>query len=110
MLLFVMFVCHNSRLATPVFQSCPVSPFLATLTGLPQLNEKKTTLSLVFATLMSHVKVNPFVCHSYEKHPGWGSHLSSQRGFTRFVRLCLRVCPLASFSYNARPFTREVNR
>jgi hypothetical protein len=31
------------------------------------------------ATLTGRVKHNPFVCHSYRKHPG--SHLSSQRSF-----------------------------
>ena len=47
-----------------------LTPFLAALTVLPQLNENKPTLSLVFATLTSHVKVNFFVCHSCKKHPG----------------------------------------
>jgi hypothetical protein len=50
--------------------SISLTPFLAALTVLPQLNENKPTLSLVFATLTSHVKANFFVCHSYKKHPG----------------------------------------
>ena len=51
-------------------KSTSVTPFLATLTNRPQLNESKTTLSLAFATLTSHVSHNPFVCHSYKKTPG----------------------------------------
>jgi hypothetical protein len=48
--------------------------------------------------------------HNFWIPRGVGSYLSSQIQLLRFVRLSLRVCPSASFSYNARPFTREVNR
>jgi hypothetical protein len=43
--------------------------------------------SFVFASLPNHKSNSPrrlhpldypFVCHSYKKHPGWGSHSSSQ--------------------------------
>jgi len=47
-----------------------VSSFPATLTGHRQLAENTTALSPAFATLTARVKVNPFVCHSYRKHPG----------------------------------------
>ena len=57
----------------------PASPFFATLTRPLQPLENTTTLSPAVATLTSRVKVNPFVCHSYKKHPGWGSHLSNER-------------------------------
>jgi hypothetical protein len=49
-----------------------LTPFPATLTSHLQLAENKTTLSLAVATLTSRVKHKSFVCHSYEKHPGWG--------------------------------------
>jgi hypothetical protein len=49
-----------------------LSPFLATLTDSSQPIENPATLSPAFATLTSFVNPNPFVCHSYEKHPGWG--------------------------------------
>ena len=58
----------NFELST--LSSISLTPFLAALTVLPQLNENKPTLSLVVATLTSHVKVNFIVCHSYKKHPG----------------------------------------
>jgi hypothetical protein len=50
----------------------PVNPLFATLTDIAQTPESTTTLSSVFATLTRRVKPNPFVCHSYKKHPGWG--------------------------------------
>jgi hypothetical protein len=34
--------------------------------------ELSPQLSPLFATLTSHVKYKSFVCHSYEKHGGWG--------------------------------------
>ena len=73
MLSFLVFVSQNSRLATPFFEFCPVSLFLATLT--------------------SHVEANPSVCHSYKKHPGWGSLrlplvISDQSPVTKFFIIC----------------------
>ena len=59
------------NLSTVNFPS--LSPFPATLTADSQLAENSATLSLVVATLTSLVNHNPFVCHSYKKHPGWGS-------------------------------------
>jgi hypothetical protein len=64
----------RSNLQTPL---C-VSPFPATLTDDPQLTENPATLSPVPATLTSRVKHNPFVCHSYKKHPGWGYTFQSK--------------------------------
>src|SRR5208282_5269847 len=61
----------NFKPSTLNFFSLTPSP--ATLTSHLQLIENKTTLSLLFATLTRRVKVNPFVCHSYKKHPGVGS-------------------------------------
>ena len=55
-----------------------VTPFPATLTNLPQVNENKTTLSLSFATLTSYVTRKFFACHSCKKHPGWGPLPSNQ--------------------------------
>jgi hypothetical protein len=86
-----------------------VSPFLATLTGTAQLHENKTTLSLVFATLARLVAHSPFVCHSYEKHPG--SHLSSQRsfrsGFSRPNFLPTRHSPLATKLLRIRTYEKR---
>jgi hypothetical protein len=64
----------------------PVTPFLvypelrrvypeprrATLALDSQLTENPATLSPFPATLTSRVNPNPFVCHSYKKHPGVG--------------------------------------
>ena len=58
----------NFELST--LSSISLTSFLAALTVLPQLHENKPTLSLVFAILTSHVKVNFFVCHFYKEHPG----------------------------------------
>jgi hypothetical protein len=55
-----------------------LSPFFATLTDSLQLTENAAALSPYPAALTSPVKHNPFVCHSYKKHPGRGSHPSSQ--------------------------------
>jgi len=61
-----------------------LSPFRATLTDTPQFAENTATLSPAFATLARPVTPNPFVCHSYEKHPGWGMH---PRAFSPIFRL-----------------------
>ena len=90
--------------------SLQLSPVTATLTEHLQSSENKTTLSLVFAILTSRVRPNPIVCHSYKKTPGVGSRRSNQNASTPFVTLRRQVCPFSSFSYNARPFAREVNR
>jgi hypothetical protein len=78
----------------------PVSPSFATLADGPQLAENSTTLSPVPATLTDTVKHKSFACHSYRKHPGWGSHPSSQvlsfRNLT--TRHSLLVSPEASRS------------
>jgi len=73
MLSFLVFVSQYSLRPAPAFGSCPVSLFLTALTALPQLKENKVTLSPAFATLTSHGKANPFICHSYKKQPGWES-------------------------------------
>jgi len=48
----------------------PITPFPATLTGESQLIENPAALSPALATLTRHLRLNPFVCHSYKKHPG----------------------------------------
>ena len=55
-----------------------LSPLFVTLRDHPQLTENPATLSPFPATLTTHVNHNPFVCHSCKKHPGVGSHPSSQ--------------------------------
>ena len=47
-----------------------LSPLFVTLRDHLQLIENPVTLSLFPATLTRHVNHNPFVCHSYKKHPG----------------------------------------
>lgn len=62
-------------IASPAFSSFNFpapSPFSAILTGHRQLNENTTTISPAFAILKSRLKRNPFVCHAYKKHGGWG--------------------------------------
>src|SRR5579863_2172129 len=63
----------------PTFNS--LSPFPATLTDHSQIVENSATLSPVFATLTSRVTHKSFVCHSYRKHRGWGSHKRVERAF-----------------------------
>jgi hypothetical protein len=63
----------------PLSQKCAVlTPFPATLTSHRQFAENTSTLSPAFATLTIRVKVNPFVCHSYRKHTGWGHPLAAR--------------------------------
>ena len=47
-------------------------PFSAIPTDHRQLKENTTTSTRSFATVTLHLKGNPFVCHSYKKHRGWG--------------------------------------
>ena len=47
----------------------PLSPFLASLTGVLHLFENPVALSPVFVTLTGHVRHKSFACHSYKKHP-----------------------------------------
>src|SRR6266436_7129604 len=63
----------------------------------------------VFFRFIRPTVVNSFRIRTWGKTRGWGSHLSNQNELTRFGRQCRQVCPFTSFSYNARPFTREVN-
>ena len=78
----------------------------ATLTSHLQRPEKSATLSLAFATLTSRVRHKSSVCHSYKKHPGRASHLSSQRSFrsglSRPNFLPTRHSPLATKSFIIR--------
>jgi hypothetical protein len=61
-----------------------LTPFLATLTDSPQLAENSPTLSPFPATLTQHVNHNPFVCHSYRKHPGVGGYPLSAKFLPHF--------------------------
>ncbi len=47
-----------------------LSPLFVALTNYRQLTDNPTILSPFPATLTRRVKVNPFVCNSYKKHPG----------------------------------------
>jgi hypothetical protein len=84
-----------------------VSPFLATLTSHLQLTENTATLSPAFATLADRVRHNSFVCHSYKKHPGWGSHRSSQIFF--FRNLTTRLSPLSAMSFVIRTYGKSAS-
>jgi hypothetical protein len=75
--------CHPERSEGSAFLSlvaprrsplalAPLTPFLATLAAASQLTENPATLSPFAAALRRRVKPNPFVCHSYKKHPGVG--------------------------------------
>ena len=89
----------NFELST--LRSISLTPFLAALTVLSQLNENKPTLSLVFATLTSHVKVNFFVCHSYKKHPGRVSAILN------FFVAQVSVCALSRQSASERSEAKD---
>jgi hypothetical protein len=97
----------HSSLAT-----APLTPFPATLTDDSQLTENPAALSPVPATLMSRVNHNPFVCHSYRKHPG--SHLSRQRsfrsGFARRNFLPTRHSPLSTISSLIRTYIKSAHK
>lgn len=49
----------------------PVSPFVATLTELPQPTENAATLSLVFATLTRHITLTPLFATLTKTTGGW---------------------------------------
>jgi hypothetical protein len=73
----------RSPLAARPSRCAPVSLSLASF---PQLSENKAILSPAIAALapridaqLTRVNHNPFVCHSYEKHRGWGMPLQSSR-------------------------------
>ena len=55
----------------------PRNAFLATLAVTSQRTENPATLSPLRAALTRRVNLNPFVCHSYKKHPGWGPPTST---------------------------------
>src|SRR5580765_6551160 len=99
----------HSSLAT-----APLTPFPATLTSHLQRSEKPATLSLAFATLTRRVKHKSSVCHSYKKHPGWASHLSSQTsfrsGFSRTNFLPTRHSPLATISSIIRTYEKSAHK
>ena len=65
-----------------------VTPFPATLANLPQVNENKTTLSLSFATLTSHVTRKFFACRSYE----------NTGDVPPKTKICFRVSPFSSLA------------
>ena len=72
-----------------------ISPLSATLTTHLQLTENKTTLSLLFATLTRRVKANPFVCHSYKKHRGWGIPCAAGNPARDFLTRSVATMPLS---------------
>jgi len=86
----------HSSLAT-----APLTPFPATLSGKSQLIENTPALSPVVATLTSHVKANPFVCHSYKKHPGWESAI------VNFFVAQTSVCALSRQSASQRSEAKD---
>jgi hypothetical protein len=65
-----------------------VSPFFATLTRSLHLTENTATLSPFPAALTDRVKHKSFVCHSYRKHRGWGT---SARSRLRYIVTSLRL-------------------
>ncbi len=58
------------------------------------------SLSSFPATPTDRVKVNPFVCHSCKKHPGWGPHPSNQ--IFPFPSPTTRYSPLSANSFAIR--------
>src|SRR5579859_4100297 len=92
----------HSSLAT-----APLTPFPATLSGKSQLIENPAALSRVLATLTRHVHRNPFVCHSYKKHPGGGCTLQSA---ISFPNLATRHSPLATKSFAIRTSIKPAHK
>jgi len=93
----------RSSLAT-----APLTPFPATLSAESQLIENPATLSPVVATLTRHLHHNPFVCHSYKKHPGGGCTLQPA---ISFPNLATRHSPLAtSWVHPLPPVTSHQSR
>jgi len=79
--------------------TAPLTPFPATLGRKWQLIENPAALSRVVATLTRHLHLNPFVCHSYKKHPGGG--YTPKPGIP-FCNLTTRHSPLATKSFRIR--------
>ena len=86
----------HSSLAT-----APLTPFPATLRGKSQLIENPAALSPVVATLTRHVHHNPFVCHSYKKHPGVGAAI------VNFFVAQTSVCALSRQSASQRSQAKD---
>ena len=85
----------NFKLSTV---NCPtLTLFLATLAGHPQLTENPAALSPLPATLTSRVKPKSCVCHSYKKHPGWGTPCKGKSS------LCCRTPQLSTASFLLLP-------
>jgi hypothetical protein len=59
------------------------------------------------ATLTSRVKHNPFVCHSYEKHPGWGYIHQAQIFF--FRNLTTHYSLLSTDSFTIRTSAKRAS-
>jgi hypothetical protein len=97
-------VCpFNFKLSTVNLLS--LTPFPATLTSHLQLAVNTTTLSPAVATLTSRVKPNPFVCHSYKKHPGWGYLLQAK--IFSFGNLTTNNSPLSTISFTIRTYAKR---
>jgi hypothetical protein len=71
-----------------------VSLLFATRASHPQLHENTAALSPAVAALvprvdakLTRVNRNPFVCHSYEKHRGWGMPLQPSRWLFPYAAL-----------------------
>jgi hypothetical protein len=86
---------NHSSLAT-----APLTPFLASPRGKSQLTENPAALSRGVATLTRHIHHNPFVCHSYKKHPGWGPAI------VHFFVAQTSVCALSRQSASQRSQTK----
>ena len=74
--------------------AAPLTPFPATLRGQSQLIENPAALSRAVAILTRHVHHNPFVCHSYKKHPGRGAAIVNF--FVAQTSVCARSRQAAS--------------
>src|SRR5579859_2494932 len=92
----------RSSLAT-----APLTPFPATLSGESQLIENPAALSPVLATLTRHLHLNPFVCHSYKKHPGGGYTLQPAISFRN---LTTRHSPLTTKSFAIRSSIKPAHK
>src|SRR6185437_6057648 len=87
------------RFSASDLATASLTPFLATFRKKSQLIQYPAALSRVVATLTRHLHHNPFVCHSYKKHPGGGYTLAPAISFRN---LTTRHSPLATKSFIIR--------
>jgi hypothetical protein len=99
---------HPSSFRSHVPTAAPPTPFPATLAASLQPTEIPATLSPFAATLTGRINHNPFVCHSYKKHPGVGSHRLPATG--RMPKGHVSLPAARKVGYNLHALTADLCR